>query len=83
MVRDEHNTVNNTNNRQVSINEFGNFTSEECTFKPENAIQQLTVHMAKDEPKQTVTKKVIKKAKAFNDEQKELSKGLEEDNSSN
>ena len=44
---------------------------------------QLTVHMAKDEPQQEqVSKKQIKKAEAFNDEQKELSKGMEENNPS-
>ena len=45
---------------------------------------QLTLHMAKDEePKDDPTKKEIKKAEAFNDEQKELSKGMEENNASN
>ena len=39
---------------------------------------QLVVHMAKEEEEQTVTKKEIKKAEDFNDEQKELSKGVED-----
>ena len=41
---------------------------------------QLTVHMAKDEEKEDISKREIKKAEAFNDEQKELSKGMEENN---
>ena len=41
---------------------------------------QLTLHVAKEEEQEKVTKKEIKKAEAFNDEQKELSKGAEENN---
>ena len=41
---------------------------------------QLTLHVAKDEEQKDVTKKEIKKAETFNDEQKELSKGMEETN---
>ena len=44
---------------------------------------QLTVHMSKDEQQQKITQRQIRKAEAFNDEQKELSKGMEEDNASN
>ena len=44
---------------------------------------QLTLHVAKEEEKDDVSKKEIKKAEAFKDEQKELSKGMEEDNASN
>ena len=43
---------------------------------------QLTVHMSKDEEAEKVTKKEIKKAETFNEEQKELSKGMEENNAS-
>ena len=40
MPRDEYNTVNITNDRQVSGNEFGNFSTNEYKITSENSINR-------------------------------------------
>ena len=68
-------TINNYGDFYMSKGEFYKDEKYHFSYIPENEFEKVSISVIK--PKETVTKKIEKKAQEFTEEQKELSRDIE------